>query len=270
MVTFPCAKINLALRVLDKRPDGYHNIETLFYPVTSLCDILEFIPAAQTSLRVIGKEIVGKQYDNLVMRAFRLLQKEYGLPPVAVCLRKVIPIGAGLGGGSSDAAAMLLMLNNWFELQLTEEQLSAYASQLGADCAFFIHNRVAYASGIGNIFTDVPLSLANYHLLIVTPDINVSTVEAYAEVQPQVWEKSLQELITLPVNRWKECWKNDFEPSVFARHPELAQIKATLYELGALYAAMSGSGSSVFGIFSAPVPPTSLCALPFPHTLCKL
>lgn len=247
-------KINLGLNITAKRPDGYHNLETIFYPVP-IEDALEIHVLNNStdkkfSLHQAGMEIIGNTEDNLVVKAYLLLDKEFNLPPVDIHLYKHIPSGAGLGGGSSDAAFMLKLLNERFELKLTDEKLEEYAATLGADCAFFIKNTPTYAEGIGNIFSPLSLSLKGYQILLVKPDIFVSTREAFSLVRPHEPEYSLKEIITHPVSEWKEQMVNDFEASVFPQYPVIGEIKEELYKNGAMYAAMSGSGSSVFGLFA--------------------
>ena len=254
MITFPNAKINLGLNITAKRPDGYHNLETLFDPVP-IDDALESHVLNNSTdkkfaLHQAGMEITGNAEDNLVVKAYLLLDKEFNLPPVDIHLYKHIPSGAGLGGGSSDAAFMLKLLNERFELKLTDEKLEEYAATLGADCAFFIKNTPTYAEGIGNIFSPLSLSLKGYQILLVKPDIFVSTREAFSLVRPHEPEYSLKEIITHPVSEWKEQIVNDFEASVFPQYPVIGEIKEELYKNGAMYAAMSGSGSSVFGLFA--------------------
>ena len=256
MLTFPNAKINLGLNVINRRPDGYHNIETVFYPIP-LQDALEVKTSSTStdySIHLRGNSIEGEPEDNLVIKALRLLRKDFPtIPPVDIHLYKHIPSGAGLGGGSSDAAAMIKMLNQLFALQLSTEQMEKYASILGADCAFFIENRPVLAKGIGNIFEEMDVSLKNHYLVLVKPDDFVSTKEAYANIQPKMPEISIKEAISRPLEEWKTLLVNDFEKTVFPTHPNIVAIKDKLYDLGAVYAAMSGSGSSVFGIFKEPV-----------------
>ena len=253
MICFPNAKINLGLRILSKRPDGYHNIETVFYPV-NLCDALEIVPATdgKTVFIQTGTPIAGKPDDNLVLKAYYLLKKDYDLPEIAIYLRKQIPPGAGLGGGSSDAAFMIKLLNDFAGLKLSVGQMEAYAGRIGADCPFFIQNLPVFAEGTGNVFSPVTISLQDYYLVIVKPSVSVSTKEAYAQIKPQQPEVSLKDIIRLPVKEWKNHLINDFELCVFAQYPEIGVIKQRLYEEGALYAGMSGSGSAVFGIFDKP------------------
>lgn len=258
MIVFPNIKINLGLSITEKRPDGYHNLETVFYPV-ALEDALEIRALPEASLPETGKKITLHQYgmeiagnpeDNLVAKAYSLLDKEFHLPPVEIHLYKHIPSGAGLGGGSSDAAFMLKLLNGHFHLNLSEEQLEIYAATLGADCAFFIKNKPVYAEGIGNIFSPIELSLKGYQIMIVKPDVFVSTREAFANIHPHHPEYPVKEVIRRPVAEWKDILINDFEASVFPQHPVIGEIKQELYNQGALYASMSGSGSSVFGLFA--------------------
>lgn len=251
MLTYPNAKINLGLNIVEKRPDGYHNLETVFYPI-GLCDVLDVELSegcTDYSFSSSGIQIDGDPENNLIVKAFRLLQYEYGIPPIDITLIKQIPFGAGLGGGSADAAFMLKTLNEMFELKITPKKLEKLAGTLGADCPVFIKNKPVYATGIGNIFTPIKLSLKGYFLVLIKPDIHVSTPEAYSLVVPETPQISLLESIQKPVSEWKNLIKNDFEKSVFAKYPEIATIKNKLYEMGALYASMSGSGSSVFGIF---------------------
>lgn len=253
MITFPNAKINLGLNITEKRPDGYHNLETIFYPIP-LEDALEACPRKEGpgcySLSQSGLSIEGDAENNLVVKAYKLLDETYHLPPVDIYLHKHIPSGAGLGGGSADAAFMLKLLNRMYRLNLTDDQLEAYAARLGADCAFFVRNQPTYAEGIGNIFSPVELSLAGWQLLLVKPDIFVSTRDAFARIRPRHPERNLRDLINQPVESWKDSIINDFEESVFPQFPAIGDIKTELYRLGAVYASMSGSGSSVYGLFA--------------------
>lgn len=254
MITFPNIKINLGLSITEKRPDGYHNLETVFYPV-ALEDALEIRTNPETqqkfTLHQHGMEIAGNPENNLVVKAYLLLDKEFHLPPVEIHLYKHIPSGAGLGGGSSDAAFMLKLLNEHYNLQLSDNQLEDYAATLGADCAFFIKNTPTYAEGIGNIFSPIELSLKGYRIMIVKPDVFVSTREAFANIRPHRPEYPVREVIRRPVAEWKDTLINDFEASVFPQYPVIGEIKEELYHQGAIYASMSGSGSSVFGLFAA-------------------
>lgn len=253
MQFYPNAKINIGLDITEKRPDGYHTIETVFYPI-GLCDILEVEQSntcADYSFSSAGIEIDGNPDNNLIIRAYKLLKSAYEIPPIDITLVKQIPFGAGLGGGSSDAAFMLKAMNELFGLNIDNAELERIAGYIGADCPFFIQNKPVYATGIGNEFSEINLSLKDYFLVLVKPDIHVSTPEAYAMVVPQKPAVSLKESIKLPVEQWKNVIKNDFEVSVFAKYPAIAEIKQKLYEAGALYASMSGSGSSVYGIFKS-------------------
>lgn len=252
MITFPNAKINLGLNIVEKRPDGYHNLETIFYPVP-VEDALEvnILNEGNEKFRLhqAGLEIEGEAENNLVVKAYKLLDAEFNLPPVDIHLFKHIPSGAGLGGGSSDAAYMLKLLNEKFNLELTNETLEEYAARLGADCAFFIRNTPTYAEGIGNIFSPISLSLKGYQIVLVKPDIFVSTREAFAQIKPHHQTVPLKEVIKYPMGEWRELMVNDFEESVFPQFPGIKKIKEKLYRQGAIYAAMTGSGSSVFGLF---------------------
>lgn len=252
MICFPNAKINLGLNVTEKRPDGYHNIETIFYPIP-VKDALEIVPAQAFSFSQTGIKIDGPAEKNLVMKAVSLMQKHFSIPPLEIHLLKAIPFGAGLGGGSADAAFMLKLINDCCSLGQSEDELERLAAEIGADCPFFIRNKPVFASGTGNVFTPIDLSLKGYTLCLVKPDIAVSTPEAYALVSPSLPKTSIKEIITRPVSTWRDLLVNDFEASVFSRYPEIGRIKERLYEAGALYAAMSGSGSSVFGLFEKPV-----------------
>lgn len=249
MVIFPNAKINLGLQVVAKRTDGYHDIETVFYPVKSLCDILEVVPSEAFSFTVTGLTIEGSLDNNLCVRAYRILAARHTLLPVQILLHKLLPMGAGLGGGSSDAAFVLLALNRLFELQLTKDQLKETASELGSDCSFFIDNCPSYATGRGELLSPLALNLSGWFLVLVKPPIHVSTASAYADIQAKQGLHRLQDVVILPPDKWKNRLFNDFEPSVFKQFPRIAKIKEELYDAGAVYAAMSGSGATVFGLF---------------------
>ena len=255
MITFPNAKINLGLYVLSRRSDNYHNLSTLFYPV-SWSDALEVVPATDGEgcrLHTSGIAIGGDPQNNLVAKAYRLLAADYQLPPVEAYLHKNVPFGAGLGGGSADAAFMLRLLRDLCDLPLDDEALARYAARLGADCPFFVYNRPMLAEGIGDNLSPVDLSLKGLHIVLVKPSLSVSTVEAYASVVPATPPVALPDIVKRPVAEWKELLMNDFEKSIFPRYPQLAELKQRLYDLGAVYAAMSGSGSTIYGLFeSAP------------------
>ena len=275
MICFPNAKINLGLNIVYRRQDGYHNLETIFYPI-GLQDALEIVPTlpevpppnrdlnseighvgvnektgGNTPNRFFqtGDVIHGNNGDNLVIRALQLISNEKELPPLDIHLFKKIPSGAGLGGGSSDAAAMLRIVNDSFRLCYTDQELAQLAAKLGADCPFFLFNRPAFATGIGDELESLEVDIDDLFCVLVKPDISIPTKEAYAMITPRKPELSLKEIVKKPITEWKELMKNDFEPSVFEKYPQICRIKQQLYERGALYASMSGSGSSVYGFF---------------------
>ncbi|NGM61872.1 4-(cytidine 5'-diphospho)-2-C-methyl-D-erythritol kinase [Sphingobacterium sp. SGG-5] len=247
MLTFANAKINLGLLVTEKRQDGYHNIETIFYPI-KLYDVIEITAADVFQFRTEGL-VITPDGQNLCEKAYRLLYQDFDIKPVVIDLLKNIPIGAGLGGGSSDGTHVLKLLNEMNGLGLSDEELKAYAVQLGADCPFFIDNKPVFASGIGTTFEAIDIQLSSYCIVIIKPDIHISTVEAYRSVIPQRPTVDLREAMRLPIQEWKYHIVNDFELGIFQKYPHIEKIKYTLYEKGALYAAMSGSGSAIFGIF---------------------
>ncbi len=248
MIVFPNAKINIGLNVVSKREDGYHNLETIFFPV-KLADALEFVEAEETKLTTSGIKIDSAPEQNLVLKAYHLLKTDHSLPPLHFHLHKVIPFGAGLGGGSSDAAFTLKTLNEFYNLGLATEKLENYATQIGADCPFFIHNKPIFATGTGNKFHNIKLELAGYDIVILKPDISVSTPEAYQNVIPRNPKFRLTEIIKTPIDSWKNLIVNDFEKSIFLKYPKIAELNQLLYDLGADFASMSGSGSAVYGIF---------------------
>jgi len=249
MIAFPNAKINLGLNITEKRPDVFHNLETVFIPV-KWCDVLEFVVADELQMTSTGIGISVPLESNLVIRAYRLLQKDYGLPGLKIHLHKTIPFGAGLGGGSSDAAFMLRLLNKTFELELSEDKLLELAAVLGSDCPFFIVNKPVYATGRGEIMNIINLNINAKFILLVKPPIEVSTAKAFQFVVPKKSTVSLVESLSLPLPEWKDKVINHFEPSVFQQYPEIGYLKQKLYDLGAEYASMSGSGSCVFGLFN--------------------
>lgn len=259
-ITFPAAKINLGLNIVERRADGYHNLETVFYPVP-IHDALEITPmninfpsALDCDLKVTGIKVEGNEERNLVVRAYQMLKEEFPqLPRLHAHLYKGIPTQAGMGGGSSDCAAMLRLVNKIGALNLTSQQLIDRAARLGADCPFFIDSKPAYAEGIGELLQPIALDLSGWYLCVVRPAIPVPTHEAFAHVKPQRPARCCRDIVMQPVETWRDCLVNDFEQSVFMAHPELAQVKQNLYDLGAVYAAMSGSGSSLFGLFRSPV-----------------
>ena len=248
MILFPNAKINIGLNILSRREDGYHNLETIFYSL-AIRDALEVVEADQMKFTSSGLEIPGDAMDNLCLKAYYLLSKDYKLPPVHIHLHKNIPIGAGLGGGSADASFFIRLINQKFELGMDALQMEGYASKLGSDCAFFIQNKPAIAVGKGDQLQTINLDLSSYFIMLVMPQVQVSTSDAYRGVRPATMASSLADLIKLPIEAWRVAIKNDFEPSVFLQYPIISEIKSKLYSAGALYACMSGSGSSVFGIF---------------------
>ncbi|HYC28743.1 MAG TPA: 4-(cytidine 5'-diphospho)-2-C-methyl-D-erythritol kinase [Chitinophagaceae bacterium] len=253
VIIFSNCKINLGLRVLRKRADGYHDLETVFYPIP-FHDVIEVIrteqPPVQFSTSGIPVDVAPEQ--NLCMKAYALLSRNFELPPVKLHLHKSIPSGAGLGGGSANAAFTLKLLNAKLNLGLSTEQLLDMALQLGSDCPFFIVNRPCFASGRGELFEPVDLSgLQQYKIAIVDPGIHISTAWAFSKVKPNAAGKSIKEIIRQPVETWREELVNDFEEAVFAEHAVLRDIKNKMYERGAEYAAMSGSGSGMYGLFKA-------------------
>ncbi|MFA6591811.1 MAG: 4-(cytidine 5'-diphospho)-2-C-methyl-D-erythritol kinase [Bacteroidales bacterium] len=283
MITNPNVKVNLGLNVLGERPDGYHDIETLFYPYFDIKDVLEITSGedfSHTSASLFarysadegtlaqaitddGKLMItiareeGVDWDpltDLCANAYRLLSDDFNLPVIRIFLEKLAPVGAGLGGGSADAAFTLKMLNEMCALGLSEKRLCDYASRLGSDCSFFIYDKPMLGIGRGEILTSYPLDLPSkgYDLKVIVPEgIAVSTAEAYKGLSPQPPTSALSDVLAMPVDEWKQSLKNDFEPTVFAKHPELSAIKQSLYDSGAAYASMSGSGSALFAIYKA-------------------
>lgn len=252
MIAFPNAKINIGLNITNKREDGFHDIETAFYPIR-IHDALEIRRSEAFSFRQWGKDIPGEGGDNLCVRAYQLLKEDFDLPALEMHLLKQIPIGAGLGGGSADAAYTIRLMNSYLGLGLDDEQMEGYCRRLGSDCAFFIRNKPVFAYGRGDQFKPLQLDLSAYHIVLIKPPVHVSTAEAYAGVVPAKPEASLESLLSLPPEQWKGVVHNNFERSVFARFPSIAILKEELYAKGAVYASMSGSGSSVYGIFNRAV-----------------
>ncbi len=250
MIVFPNAKINLGLNIVEKRKDGYHNVETLFYPI-ALCDILEIIPgeAQDLSFSQSGIGLPAKAGENLVEKAYQLLSGIYPMPKLKVHLHKVIPFGAGLGGGSSDASFALKAMDELAELGLSTDELKALSAKIGADCPFFVDNEPSLAKGIGDVLQSLAIDLSGYFLVLIKPNVVVPTAEAYKYVVPAKPKHPLEEIIHLPVEKWKGRLVNDFETSVFRSYPEIGAVKEKLYYYGAVYASMSGSGASVFGLF---------------------
>jgi 4-diphosphocytidyl-2-C-methyl-D-erythritol kinase len=254
MLVFPKAKINLGLRITGKRNDGYHDIETIFYPV-NLCDALEAVAdtggSGRDVLTVTGNQITVNDQDNLVIKAVNKLRETYNFPFLRIHLHKVIPAGAGLGGGSSDAASMLRNINRIFNLNLSDEYLKTVALQLGSDCPFFIDCQPSYATGRGEILEPMDNFLRGYHIVLLNPGINVSTKEAYANCIPDLPVNLLKNIISYPVAEWRNFLTNDFEKTVFSKYPFIGDLKSALYESGSLFSSMSGSGSTVYGIFGS-------------------
>lgn len=249
MIQYPQAKINLGLNVIEKREDGFHNIETVFYPI-NIQDSLSICVHRATRLIMTGNRIESNEQDNLVIKAYNLMCEDFDLPPLSIRLHKQIPSQAGMGGGSSDAAGMINLLNRRFGLRLTESARQRYAAQLGADCAFFINSKPAFATGKGNILQPLELSLAGYTIVIVKPSVGISTAQAYGGITPRKPAVSPSEAVLQPIETWKDTLFNDFEEVIFKSYPELREIKKTLYDNGALYASMTGSGSAFYGIFN--------------------
>jgi len=255
VITFPNCKINIGLNILNKREDGFHNLETVFYPLP-LTDALEIIETRQhlNSESILfttsGLEIAADTNSNICVKAFQLLKSQFPmLPGVLMHLHKVIPSGAGLGGGSADGAFALRMINKKFNLGLTEEKLIQLAASLGSDCPFFIINKPCFASGRGELLEEIPIDLSNFKILLVNPGIHIDTATAFKDVNPKVSGKSIKEIIKEPIANWKEQLTNDFEKGIFAKHQVIEKIKNALYDNGAIYASMSGSGSTLYGIF---------------------
>ncbi|MDE5424045.1 4-(cytidine 5'-diphospho)-2-C-methyl-D-erythritol kinase [Ancylomarina sp. DW003] len=251
MLTYSNAKINIGLNIVEKRNDGFHNIETIFFPI-GMRDAIEIADSKEDTpytFSASGIPINIDAKDNIVVKAYELIRAKYNFPAQDIHLHKNIPFGAGLGGGSANAAYMIKLLNKKFNLGMTIEEMENEVSQLGSDCAFFIANNPAFANQKGENLSPIQLDLSGYHFLLIKPDIHISTPEAYSNIKPQKPVVSLKELIKQPIETWKESIKNDFEASIFPKHPLLAEIKEELHEEGAIYAAMSGSGSSMFGLF---------------------
>lgn len=259
MITFPIAKINLGLNVIARRPDGYHDLETVFYPVP-IKDALEIYPmdkdfpsATDCDIKITNISIDGDEQRNLVVRAYNLLAETHTLPRLHIHLHKGIPTQAGMGGGSSDCAYMIRLLNDAFRLGMSTYEMISHAARLGADCPFFIISKPAYAEGIGERLLPINLDLSGWHIAVVRPNIPVSTREAFSLVTPKRPKVNCRDIVMQPVESWHNTLVNDFEHSVFTIHPEIGRIKQHLYDMGAVYAAMSGSGSSVFGLFREPI-----------------
>lgn len=263
MIEFVNAKINIGLNVVNRRDDGYHNLETIFYPVGKVvgstydfnhfCDILEIIPTSQDDEQLInlGNKVDCPTEKNLIWKAYQAYRKACNnqLPPMKIIVSKHLPDQAGMGGGSADASFTLKILNKLNNDKFSDTQLSEIALSLGADCPFFIYNKPCYASGIGELIEPISLDLTGLSLLIVKPAISISTKEAFSHITPRPADFDLRQITQLPISKWKEVIHNDFEHSMFALHPEIKTIKQELYEYGATYASMTGSGSAFYAIF---------------------
>lgn len=252
MICFPNAKINIGLNIKNKRKDGFHDIETIFYPI-NLCDILEFVENKENMVNFTNSGIIVDSpiENNLIVKAYYLLKENYNLPGIDIHLHKKIPFGAGLGGGSSDAAFMLKSLNEYFKLKISEGELQKIAGELGSDCSFFIKNKAVFAEKKGDTFTEIKLNLSTYYIYLTKPLQGMSTKEAYSLITPKIQLTNLKANISENIDTWKTVIKNDFEKVVFKSIKEMQNIKALLYTNGACYASMSGSGSSVYGIFKS-------------------
>ena len=255
MIDFPGTKINLGLRITQRLNNGYHALESIFIP-TSFSDVLEIIPTkGSTSFKYHGIKISGDENDNLIYKAWKLMARDFDIPPFEAQLLKVVPMGSGLGGGSADGSAMLKLLNRTFNLNISDGDLKTYAKLLGADCPFFIKNEASYVEGIGEKLAPIHFNLNGYHLLIICPGVHINTKSAFENIIPKPTENNLIDIInTYPIAEWKEHVFNDFEDYAFHMHPQLASIKENLYSKGALYASMSGTGSSIYGIFENEIP----------------
>jgi 4-diphosphocytidyl-2-C-methyl-D-erythritol kinase len=253
LICFPNAKINIGLFITSKRPDGYHNLETIFYPIPRVKDALEITPSTKdtTNLILNGESISGDIQDNLVWKAWKTIEKNFPkhIHPIDIHLLKAIPMGAGLGGGSADAAFFIQLANDYFNLKMTQQEMANHALTLGSDCPFFIYNTPQVATGRGEIFQLIDLNLSNYTIQIVYPSVHISTQLAFSKVNPMAAAISLDKLQTFPIEHWKDHIYNDFEQSIFPEFPELKAIKQHFYDEGAIYASLSGSGSALYGIF---------------------
>lgn len=255
MICFPNAKINIGLNIIEKRSDGFHNIESVMYPLKGIMyEALEIIPSnskeKEVELISSGIPIPGNPENNLCIKAYDLIKKEYPVAPVKIHLHKAIPIGAGLGGGSADAAFFIRLLNDAFELGISWGEMHHYARQLGSDCSFFISNKPVFAEGKGDQIESLDFSLSGYHIALVYPNIHINTAKAYEGIHPKKSMRSLEnDILNLPVEQWREYIHNDFEDSIFLQYPEIKKIKEKLYSTGAVYASLSGSGSALYGLF---------------------
>tara|TARA_B100000131_G_C18096601_1_gene604291 strand:- start:907 stop:1656 length:750 start_codon:yes stop_codon:yes gene_type:complete len=248
MIAYPNAKINIGLNILRKREDGYHDIESIFYPIHNLIDILEIVPANSFSIKTTGLEIPSGL--NICEKAYLVLKEDFNIPYVHIHLHKQIPIGSGLGGGSSDGAFTLKILNKLFRLNIDQYNLEKYAKRIGSDCTFFIDNKPKYVEGVGDKLSPIDLDLSLYEIRLSMPNIHVSTENAYSKIIANEKENTLYSDIFTPISVWKKSIKNDFESSIFRRYPEIRDIKKDFYQKGAVYSSMTGTGSAVYGIFS--------------------
>jgi 4-diphosphocytidyl-2-C-methyl-D-erythritol kinase len=272
MVSFPNAKINLGLQVIRKRADGYHDLETVFYPIKGLQDALEIVHGNQVDenplFTISGLPINGDTKDNLCIKAYHLLKKDFpSLPPIQMHLHKAIPMGAGMGGGSADGAFTLDLLNRQFNLELNQEQLIAYALELGSDCPFFVINQPCFATSRGEQLEPISVDLLNYTILLINPGIHIPTGWAFGQLTPKSSVENCKTIVQAPVNTWRDRLINDFEAPVMASYPAIRDIKDRLYEHGAIYASMTGTGSTVYGIFEKDL--THTLSLPEHYLICK-
>jgi len=242
-------KINLGLHIIDKLPNGFHSIETAFYPVYNQRDTVEINHSDQFEFKMIGGDFILDMEQNLCVKAYRIMEKKYNLPPISLTLNKNIPSGAGIGGGSGDAATTLLLINQYFDLKLPEDQLCLLAKQLGSDVPFFIINKPCFATGVGDLLTPISLDLSSFYIELIFSNVHISTQNAYSWIKPHKPTREILDILQMPIKLWKQELVNDFEKVIFPKYPELEKNKQTLYDKGALYASMSGSGSSVYGIF---------------------
>jgi 4-diphosphocytidyl-2-C-methyl-D-erythritol kinase len=270
MLSFPNCKINIGLNITHKREDGFHDLETIFYPIYNYKEALEIIEAKEFSIKTTGTNLQIDVEANIVTKAFRIIKNEYKIPNIKIHLHKTLPFGAGLGGGSADASFMLQLLNKNFELNISEEQLLNFALQLGSDCPFFIKNKPMYAQGRGEIFEEINLNLAGKFICVITPNMHISTADAFKNIKPNIPKQNLKNLVEQPIQNWQDTIVNDFEKTVFIAHPKLTLIKKNLYANGALYASLSGSGSSVYGIFENEIDTHFLSKTKHHFHFCKL